>query len=390
MIAMKNILIYFDYPITSIQGGTEQASFLLARLLVRQGFRIIFLSLHPFKEKNNEFLQYSLPDSEYLFSRRNADFTEKLCDEQNINFILNEGAASDSSFFFSHAHLNTKATIVSIINFSIWEGLDHFLSLIPPSGNTWLAKLKTVARVVSAPWKKYMAIRKKKTKLNHLLEYSDKVVVLSQKYIQDCLSLTSTRNAHKLYAIPNLLTFQIPESLSSGTKQNILLYVGRLSYADKRVDRLLSVWKKLQPVNTDWSLYIVGDGEYRENLEKISEEYHLKRIFFMGHQNPEPFYKKSKIVCLTSTHEGMPMVVNEALAYGCIPVVFDSFHAAKEMIPNTETGRLVPAFNLKQYTKTLDGLMKERYRRPNFKVLDNYKEEIITRKWLHVLKNGNE
>mgnify|MGYP006922312806 CR=1 FL=1 len=72
MIAMKNILIYFDYPITSIQGGTEQASFLLARLLVRQGFRIIFLSLHPFKEKNNEFLQYSLPDSEYLFSRRNA------------------------------------------------------------------------------------------------------------------------------------------------------------------------------------------------------------------------------------------------------------------------------------------------------------------------------
>ena len=34
--------------------------------------------------------------------------------------------------------------------------------------------------------------------------------------------------------------------------------------------------------------------------------------------------------------------------------------------------------------------MKERYRRPNFKVLDKYKEEIITRKWLHVLKNGNE
>lgn len=159
---MKNILIYFDYPITSIQGGTEQASFLLARLLVRQGFRIIFLSLHPFKEKNNEFPQYSLPDSEYLFSRRNADFTEKLCDEQNINFILNEGAASDSSFFFSHAHLNTKATIVSIINFSIWEGLDHFLSLIPPSGNTWPAKLKTAARVVSAPWKNTWPFAKRK------------------------------------------------------------------------------------------------------------------------------------------------------------------------------------------------------------------------------------
>ncbi len=51
MIAMKNILIYFDYPITSIQGGTEQASFLLARLLVRQGFRIIFSFSSPFQRK---------------------------------------------------------------------------------------------------------------------------------------------------------------------------------------------------------------------------------------------------------------------------------------------------------------------------------------------------
>ena len=114
-----------------------------------------------------------------------------------------------------------------------------------------------------------MAIRKKKTKLNHLLEYSDKVVVLSQKYIQDCLSLTSTRNAHKLYAIPNLLTFQIPESLSSGTKQNILLYVGRLSYADKRVDRLLSVWK-----NFNLSIPIgVSILSVTENTEKTWKKY---------------------------------------------------------------------------------------------------------------------
>lgn len=167
---------------------------------------------------------------------------------------------------------------------------------------------------------KYMAIRKKKTKLNHLLEYSDKVVVLSQKYIQDCLSLTSTHNAHKLYAIPNLLTFQIPESLSSGTKQNILLYVGRLSYADKRVDRLLSVWKNFN-LSIPIGVSILSVTENTEKTWKNIRRISFETNFFMGHQNPEPFYKKSKIVCLTSTHEGMPMVVNEALAYGCIPVV---------------------------------------------------------------------
>lgn len=387
---MKNILFYFDRPIIPIQGGTERASFLLASLLARQGFHIFFLSLHPVEEKRDRFTQYSLPDSRCLFNAANSNFTEKLCQTLNIDFILNAGASSDSSFFFSHAHLNTEAQIISILNFSIWEGLDHFLALIPPSEQEWTSWLKTAMRFLSIPWKKYTAIYRKRNKLNHLLEYSDKVVVLSPQYLQDCLSFTSFRYAHKLYAIPNLLPFPLEGNHSPQDKQNILLYVGRLSHADKRVDRLLSIWKKLQTIHTDWSLHIVGDGACREALERMARKLSLERIFFMGRQNPEPFYRRARILCLTSTHEGMPMVINEALAYGCIPVAFNSFHAAKEMIPNDETGRLVPSFNLRQYARTLDGLMGRRYEEPSRKVLENYTEEIIIQKWRSCLEDNHE
>lgn len=387
---MNNILIYFDHPINPTQGGTERTAFLLACLLKKQGFHVVFLSLlHTRKRNDSLFPQYFLPDPLNLFSSSNSDFVEKICGNLNIGFILNEGASSDSSFFFNHACLKTNAQIVSILNFSIWEGLDHFHSLIPPMfghGQTWPNMLKTAGRMLTAPWKKYSSIRKKRNKLHHLLEYSDKVVVLSPSYASDCISFTAPRYSHKLHPIPNPLTFPVQEPFSLELKKNTLLYVGRLSYGDKRVDRLLNIWKKLHATHADWCLKIVGDGEFREPLEKMAARDHLERVFFMGRQDPEPFYREAKILCMTSTHEGMPMVINEALAYGCLPIAFNSFHAAEEMIPNEETGRLVPAFDLEQYARTLAELMKTPYQAPCRKVLENYSEKTVTSKWLSCLK----
>ena len=41
---------------------------------------------------------------------------------------------------------------------------------------------------------------------------------------------------------------EIVEEIGSG-KENAVLYVGRLADSPKKVDRLLNVWKKVQPYN---------------------------------------------------------------------------------------------------------------------------------------------
>ena len=70
-------------------------------------------------------------------------------------------------------------------------------------------------------------------------------------------------------------------------KQNEIIFVGRLDYSSKRVDRILKVWEKLQDKNIDWRLTIVGGGQDRERLENLSKQLKLERITFAGHTNPQ-------------------------------------------------------------------------------------------------------
>ena len=142
---------------------------------------------------------------------------------------------------------------------------------------------------------------------------SDKVVFLSRHYTEDALQLAGPPERARLYAIPNLLTYDPVQPDLSG-KENAVLYVGRMADSPKKVDRLLNVWKKVQPLHPDWHLYLVGDGPERGNLERMAARLKLENIHFEGVREPSSYYRKARILCLTSTHEGMPMVINEALS----------------------------------------------------------------------------
>lgn len=71
---------------------------------------------------------------------------------------------------------------------------------------------------------------------------SDKVVFLSPGIRKTPSSWRAPERA-RLYAIPNLLTYDPVQPDLSG-KENAVLYVGRMADSPKKVDRLLNVWKK--------------------------------------------------------------------------------------------------------------------------------------------------
>ena len=60
---------------------------------------------------------------------------------------------------------------------------------------------------------------------------------------------------------------------------------------------------------------------------------------------------KLSILCMTSSHEGLPMVLLEALQYNVIPIAFNSFESITDIIVDKENGFLI--------TKTLDRLMSD-------------------------------
>ena len=62
---------------------------------------------------------------------------------------------------------------------------------------------------------------------------------------------------------------------------------------------------------------------------------------------------------MTSIWEGLPMTLIEAMHYGCIPIVFDSFAAVHDIIDEGVTGFIIPNNDYRKYEKKLDCLLHD-------------------------------
>ncbi len=136
--------------------------------------------------------------------------------------------------------------------------------------------------------------------------------------------------------IPNGVDTEVfyPEKRESDGEFRIL-FVSRL-IERKGLQYIIPQLKQIQN-NTEKKvkLIVVGDGPYRENLEKIAEEHGVTdMICFEGQKNKSeivPYYQNADIFILPSAKEGMPNVVLEAMACG-LPVVMTPCEGSKELV----------------------------------------------------------
>lgn len=155
---------------------------------------------------------------------------------------------------------------------------------------------------------------------------------------------------------------QSPAPINYSTeKRREVIYVGRLTYEDKRVDRLLDIWHRVESRFPDWRLRIVGDGRERANLEAQAERLGLQRVEFCGMTaTPYEYYNTASILCLTSTFEGWGLALTEAQQAGVVPIAFACSEGVMEILsPSWENGVLVEPFDLDAYAAALARLMSD-------------------------------
>jgi glycosyltransferase involved in cell wall biosynthesis len=87
---------------------------------------------------------------------------------------------------------------------------------------------------------------------------------------------------------------------------------------------------------------LAGDGPELPALEALVQRYGLSDVFFLrGHQDDmDAFYRGLDIYLNTSTHEGIPMTILEALAHG-LPVIAPAVGGIPEIISNGVEGFLI-------------------------------------------------
>lgn len=189
---------------------------------------------------------------------------------------------------------------------------------------------------------------------NTTYESCDAYVVLCNSYRTDLeRRLSLDHAASKIRAIYNPLDSRFLADCDIAKKREVL-YVGRLTHADKRVDRLIRVWRKLAPQYPDWHLNIVGDGRDRKNLEKLAEG--LPSVSFEGYRDPLPYYQRASVVAMTSTFEGWPGALVEAIGCRCLPIAFRCSDGVAEIM-NHGRGVLVEPFDEKAYSDSLRAIM---------------------------------
>jgi glycosyltransferase involved in cell wall biosynthesis len=114
--------------------------------------------------------------------------------------------------------------------------------------------------------------------------------------------------------------------LSDVEKENLVLTVGRLIHT-KHIDELIEIFKTVNNVN--WRLVIVGgnaknlnllDG-YKETVRKLGLEQKIKLVGAIS--NVSDYYKKAKVFAFTSSSEGFPNVIGEAMSYGLSVIACD-------------------------------------------------------------------
>ena len=106
-----------------------------------------------------------------------------------------------------------------------------------------------------------------------------------------------------------------------GQFERIVLFVGRIS----KMKGLDVLFKAANLYETEKTLtLIVGDGEYRKELNECKEKLKLKNIVFLGsrgHKDLRLLYNISDVLVLPSRKEALPLVAIEALACGTPAVV---------------------------------------------------------------------
>ena len=183
-------------------------------------------------------------------------------------------------------------------------------------------------------------------------KFADTVIVQTKKSIE--LLQSKYRNV-SFEVIPN--PFHIPlEKNPIPDKENIILNVGRIG-GQKNQHELISFFS--QTPNSDWKLVFVGDGPSRKYCEDLASKSGISsKVIFTGNQkNVEKFYQKAKIFAFTSTSEGFPNALGEAMAHSLPVISYDCISGPSELIVHGKNGFLVKENDHLSYINYLKMLM---------------------------------
>lgn len=137
----------------------------------------------------------------------------------------------------------------------------------------------------------------------------------------------------------------------------VVLAVGRL-VGQKDYPTLLRAFARLREKRPA-RLIVLGDGPKRRMIESLRAELSLEAMVDLPGRTDNPFayLSRASLYVLSSTFEGMPNALIEALACGCPAVSTDCPSGPSEILDGGEYGELVPIGDVAALCQAMDAAL---------------------------------
>lgn len=376
------VFLHKDFPYS----GAEQVTMDIANHLCQHGWQVTILAIHH-REKSYPagaerlFRVESLPQGNIKYSRRVAKAVRDFVETEGVDVLVTYREVFYAQWLKRHTGVRI---VYELHNMPYYECQDiedkrresRWKNIIYGMGLEWLTRAF------------YRA------KYRRIYGWCDGFGLLCEAYRRQLTEILHLKADNKTWVLPNPI--ERPRQVTM-EKENWVVYVGRLTHRDKRVDRLLRIWQRAMGQMPHWHLKIVGDGKCSSQLKELSASLHLERASFEGYSTKvHEYYDQAAILCLTSSFEGWPMSMAEAQANGVVPIVFNSFAGAEDLISSSDEGILVPPYDEPLFAQELAALANDgtRLRRMSQACVDkslHYNIERSGQAWiamLHHIMNG--
>lgn len=352
-----NIAFVTTFKVSPEKGGTERTTLRISSAFRKRGNLCYNLYAKEI-DMNLPLVEF---DGTFNIYRINLkDFSKTY----NIDFFVFEGAFDQLLMVKNALGENRTCRLVFVHHFE--PGSEVYFELFRDIKAEFLHSSSAVQRfkqmIKMCLYPLYRPYKVHKAHANYKLAYDicDKVVLLSAEYIDKYCSFGGVCEKGKFAVIPNAISFdEFIQKNKFHQKKKQVLIVTRLEETQKRISLAIRIWKMIEqiPELDDWTLKIVGFGNYEAQYKKMVETLKLERVFFEGRQDPRPYYKESSLFMMTSLYEGWPMTINESLQYGCIPFAFDVVPSLHDFIVNGKNGYLINEMDLVGYAQKMKEIM---------------------------------
>lgn len=178
-------------------------------------------------------------------------------------------------------------------------------------------------------------IRRLRDKLHSLiLRKYDEFIVLTN---EDRKAWAELNNVS---IIPNFIKLYTDRASNLSSKR--VISVGRLCEG-KRFDHLIRAWSIVKEYHPSWSLDIIGEGPLKGELQCLIDKLDLNDVVNLKGESKDIVseYLSASIFVLASEHEGLPMVLLEAMSCGLPLVSYNCPCGPKDLIKDGVNGYLV-------------------------------------------------